>query len=64
MSSFLNNHTQSKPLTSVSAAGLVGGFFLNRTDSGLDWWLWRDPAAAGFRRTRETLGDIDLKKSD
>jgi len=39
----------------VSAVGLVGVLCLNRTDSGFGWWRWRDPAAAGFRRTRETL---------
>jgi len=43
------------PLTSVSAVGLVGGLCLNRADSGFGWLFWRDPAAAGFRRTRETL---------
>ena len=44
-------------ITSVSAFRLVGAFVLIRQlpDSGFGWWRWRDPAAAGFRRTRETL---------
>jgi len=51
------------PITSVSAVGLVGGFCLNPADSGFSWWLWRDPAAAGFRRTRETLCDLQKTNS-
>jgi hypothetical protein len=27
-------------LTSVSAVRLVGGFCLNRADSGFGWWRW------------------------
>jgi len=47
----------------VSAVGLVGGFCLNPADSGFGWLFWRDPAVAGFRRTRETLCDLQKTNS-
>ena len=49
-------------ITSVSAVGLVGGFVLNPADSGFSWMFWRNPAAAGFRRTRQTL--VALNEGD
>jgi len=43
-------------LTGVSAVRSRSAFVLNLPVQGLGCSFWSDPAAAGFRRTRETLG--------